>query len=266
MLLAFALSACGSDETNSAAPTTDTCSGDVLFGRPNESTGLSDEQCQPRCACGGSVEEAKLYTEADADALLTWTLIDPPAPLTSNSYDDPAPAEASTEVCAMIPDASASRSYTLHTYPTDEDAEAAGAIVTHFGACGVCSPLVDLAVYMRHPDLTTPVRDCGLKNLTGTEESHVQCLQDLGFSLPCAQIWYFNTIHTRDECTSLCFSTLGDPYHLPDGSLNACLQCDEDKSGPTFKAVAGRTRRNTGLASALCRPCSEVRPLAHDYP
>jgi hypothetical protein len=36
-------------------------------------------------------------------------------------------------------------------------------------------------------------------------------------------------------------------------------------SGPVFKAVAGRTRRNTGIASALCRPCSEVRPLLHDY-
>ena len=58
---------------------------------------------------------------------------------------------------------------------------------------------------------------------------------------------------------------LNDPYNLPDGSLNACLQCDEEQSGPVFKAVAGRSRRNTGLASSMCRPCSEVRPLDHHY-
>ncbi len=55
------------------------------------------------------------------------------------------------------------------------------------------------------------------------------------------------------------------PYQLPDGALNPCLQCDEDRSGPVFKAVAGRTRRNTGIASALCRPCDEVSPLVHRY-
>jgi len=55
------------------------------------------------------------------------------------------------------------------------------------------------------------------------------------------------------------------PYHLPDGRLNDCLLCDEVQSGPVFKAVAGRTRRNSGLPNALCRPCSEVRPLVHAY-
>jgi len=32
----------------------------------------------------------------------------------------------------------------------------------------------------------------------------------------------------------------------PDGSLNDCLQCDEDKSGPNFKWFSGRTRYNFG--------------------
>jgi hypothetical protein len=39
----------------------------------------------------------------------------------------------------------------------------------------------------------------------------------------------------------------------------------EVQSGPVFKAVAGRTRRNSGLPNALCRPCSEVTPLEHSY-
>jgi hypothetical protein len=45
----------------------------------------------------------------------------------------------------------------------------------------------------------------------------------------------------------------------------ACLLCGETQSGPVFKAVAGRTRRNSGLPKALCRPCSEVRPLVRAY-
>ena len=66
-------------------------------------------------------------------------------------------------------------------------------------------------------------------------------------------------------CLQVCLDLLDAPYHEDDGSLNECLQCDEDLSGPVFKAVAGRTRRNTGLASALCRPCDEVRQVVHRY-
>jgi hypothetical protein len=61
----------------------------------------------------------------------------------------------------------------------------------------------------------------------------------------------------------VCIALLDDPYHEPDGALNACLQCDEDESGPVFKAVAGRTRRNSGLATALCRPCETVWRVEH---
>ncbi len=52
---------------------------------------------------------------------------------------------------------------------------------------------------------------------------------------------------------------------MPDGSLSPCIACDEDKSGPVFKAVAGRTRRNSGIPNAICRPCDQVQPLVHDY-
>ena len=35
--------------------------------------------------------------------------------------------------------------------------------------------------------------------------------------------------------------------------------------GDVFKEVARRTRRSSGLPSALCRPCDEVYPLVHEY-
>ncbi len=262
-LLAMAIPALGGCQTDSGP---DACGGTVLFGRPNAMTGLTDAQCQPRCTCGGTVFEAPDYTAADADALLTYELVNVPAELTSDPYDSPAPAAGDPdEVCGMLPESPGSKRYTLVTYASEEAARDAGAFVTHFGACGLCSSLADLAVYMRNNDLTDPVRECGLVHFAGPPEAHVQCLQDLGFTLPCAQIWYYNTLNTKEACSSPCFATLTDPYHLADGTLNACLACDEEQSGPVFKAVAGRTRRNTGLANAMCRPCSEVRPLVHDY-
>ncbi len=38
------------------------------------------------------------------------------------------------------------------------------------------------------------------------------------------------------------------------GKLNACLWCDEKTSGPGFKYTAARTRRGSGLPSAIPRP------------
>jgi hypothetical protein len=109
------------------------------------------------------------------------------------------------------------------------------------------------------------VRACGIES-AGDLDANVACLEGLGFTPPCAQIWGYNTAHTRAQCLDDCLALIDAPYHEPDGALNACLACDEAKSGPVFKAIAGRTRRNTGIASALCRPCDEVARIAHDYP
>jgi hypothetical protein len=100
---------------------------------------------------------------------------------------------------------------------------------------------------------------------SGPPADHIQCLRDLGFTEACAQIWYYNTVHTREACLGPCLLALEATYHLPDGTLNECLRCDEVQSGPVFKAVAGRTRRNTGVPSAMCRPCTEVEQLVHRY-
>lgn len=238
------------------------CEGEVLFGRPNDQTGLTAAQCGPRCTCRGEPFEAPLYGDAEADALLVWQLAEPYPELTSDPYAEPAPDETPDgTVCAVSTDTDGT--YRLDTFASEDAALAAGATTTHFGACGLCSPLADLAVYMRYPDLTEPVRACGLES--SNEAEHRACLEALGFTRPCAQIWYFNTLHTRDACIIPCLAALEAPYHNPDGTLNECLICDEVESGPVFKAVAGRTRRNTGVASAMCRPCAEVQPLVHVY-
>jgi hypothetical protein len=260
--LLFALVACGRGEP---APVLPACEGDVLFGRPGPNTGLDAERCRPECSCGGESWSPAEPTEAVLGALVGWTLVEPHAPLEDDPYRDPAPAIDEDAVCAVRIDATRPSTYGLETFATAEAAARGGAHVTHTGPCGLCSPLVNLAVYLRENDLTAPVRQCALDHLTGSRAEHMACLMALGFDEPCASIWYYNTLHTRSACAQVCLAALDDPYHTPDGALNECLRCDEDESGVVFKAVAGRTRRNSGLANAMCRPCAEVRPIEHDY-
>lgn len=259
-LLTALLTACPTAEP----PTCDAEADRPLFGAPNAATGLTADRCGPACSCGGETWRPPTYTADDFARWRALTLREPAAPLTADPYDGTVPPDPGPDaVCAVHLDGDGS--YRLADYESSATARRAGAVPTHFGRCGLCSPLADLAVYAEQPDLTELVRACGLTHLTGPPEAHMACLQDLGFTEACASIWYFNTVHTRRRCAAPCFAALNAPYHDADGSLNACLRCDEEESGPIFQAVAGRTRRNTGLASSMCRPCDEVRPLEHRY-
>jgi hypothetical protein len=154
--------------------------------------------------------------------------------------------------------------YRTTTFTTSAAARNAGFAVTHFGACGTCSTLQDLAVYLEKPDLTAPVRSCGMKP---EASASLTCLEELGFSTACAQTWRYNIENTRRQCFSLCMTSWikGEAPTRKDGRLNECLQCDEDRSGPVFKATAGRTRRNSGIQSSIPRPNDEIAPVVHDY-
>ena len=146
-------------------------------------------------------------------------------------------------VCAVRLEADR-KHYRLATFGSAAEAGERGYRITHTGACGACSTLQDLAVYLERPDLTTPVRQCGMQSGT------LRCLEALGFTHGCAQIWNFNVQNTRRECFGICMRSWisGEASTKPDGMLNDCLQCDEDRSGAVFKAVAGRTRRNSAFA------------------
>ncbi len=251
-------------DTSVAEPVT--CTG--LFGAPNETTGLDDSECSPICACSDTTWSFPEYTDADFDALKSLRFLGPERLLVSpieSPYLQPGGVEVPADgaVCAVLVDGQGG--YELADYPSAEAAAADGAQVTHGGVCGVCSNLADLTVYLENPDLTTPVRECGLVGVRQGDDANLQCLRDIGFSEPCAWIWLHNTVNTRNECAAECFAALNDPFNNPDGSLNACLQCDEDLSGPVFKVGAGRTRRNSGLATAICRPCGEVLRIVHRY-
>jgi hypothetical protein len=243
--------------------------GPVLFGRPDASTGLGESRCRPeRIGPGIETFVAPVYTAQEIEALRSRTLVDPPALLPVSPYDDPALVPADTGgLCVVLAEPGVPGGYRLQTFPDLPAAEAAGGVPTHTGACGACSSLQDLAVYLALPNLGGPVRQCALLSLTQGDQATLECITGLGFSAPCAQIWAFNSAHTRTACQDVCLAALNAPNHLPDGSLNPCLTCDEEQSGPVFKAVAGRTRRNSGVPTAICRPPEEVEALLHHaYP
>ena len=119
-----------------------------------------------------------------------------------------------------------------------------------------------MSVYLT-TDLTRPVRKCGLAH-PFNKKKLAKCIQSLGFTDTCTQIWVFNTLFTKKKCfrpcmylfyhkKSISFLTNED-FVKPNGDLNNCLQCDEDTSGPIFKYESGRTRRNSGIHSEIDRP------------
>lgn len=155
--------------------------------------------------------------------------------------------------------------YILKNFADNQTAIDNGFIVTHQGRCGACSSLNDLAVYLSG-DLTRPTRKCGMIGAFSISKAK-ECLMNIGFSEQCTQIWLYNTINTRKNCFSVCIIAwiLNEPFTKPDGSLNDCLQCDEDKSGPVFKYFSGRTRRNSGIKSEIDRPTDEIYNVTHCY-
>ena len=173
-------------------------------------------------------------------------------------------------VCAVVyPDPSNRSAYYLRNFESAEAARAhPGAHVTHLHPCGLCSTTKDLAVYMRFPDLTNPGRRCGLIGIFSPKLG-LECFAKIGFTMPCAYIWMRDAQNTRKFCFDICMKDLIEhvPNNVPPNStnLNPCLECDEVKSGPVFKKVAGRTRRDSGIKSAINRPAASVYQITHYY-
>lgn len=177
----------------------------------------------------------------------------------------------SARVCAVRFEDARLVEYQLRDFDSRPAAEAAGFKVTHQGRCGSCSTLRDLSVYLSAPDLTSPARECARKLGLNRKK---QCFRErIGFTAYCAESWAYNALNTRRECLGACVSDYGFfnlllgryPGSNTDeaGQLRPCLQCDEAMSGAGFKYSAGRTRRNSGLQSAIRRPAAEIFPVDH---
>ena len=94
--------------------------------------------------------------------------------------------------------------YELQSYPSWDQAEAAGAFVTHFGSCGPCSTTQDLAAYMNTFDLATATTNCAKDIVGGFTLKELNCLMnDIGFTQDCARIWLYNIAKTFESCQRL---------------------------------------------------------------
>ena len=175
------------------------------------------------------------------------------------------------KVCALRFSGTDQTNYELHDFESAANANAAGFIITHQGRCGSCSTLQDLAVYLATPDLTTPARQCARRFGLARKK---QCFEGkIGFTTYCAESWTYNTRHTKKACLGTCVSDYGLLNLLfhryegdnvnESGELRPCLECDEEKSGPGFKYSAGRTRRNSGIKTAISRPELEIYSVDH---
>ena len=204
----------------------------------------------------------------------TKTLLNPFEDLLCNPYTDekcttsPPQQHVGVDgaVCAFkYSDDASCDEYSMVTYMSEEEAAADGAFLTHTGACGLCSTAQDLAVYMANPDMTSAGKKCATKGLI-SESWGKACYEDLGYTPPCASIWNFDGIYDGQQCKWTCirhlFSDSNGPPPLCE--LNDCLQCDEDEAGPLFKDFAARTRRRSGLASAIARGCDEFPQIIHE--
>jgi len=175
------------------------------------------------------------------------------------------------EVCAVRFIDEARNQYELRSFSSGTAALHEGYQVTHQYRCGACSSLRDLAVYLERPDLTSPARACARK--WGARRIKQCFTEKIGLSESCAESWAYNALNTRKACRSACIEAYGllnlllhrypAPNNAPDGSLNACLQCDETRSGPGFRYSAGRTRRGSGIRSAIARPDEELFRVDH---
>ncbi|CAB9526387.1 expressed unknown protein [Seminavis robusta] len=185
-----------------------------------------------------------------------------------------------TAVCGHLYDMSAldenqcPTQYEMVTYDSKEAMEAAGAVMTHWGACGACSTSKDLAVYLEYPDLTGKGQECairGLPNFGGSFAQGIECFQEVGYTYSCAEMWMYNVENTRDTCFDVCvdFTFLGDGSNNgppPECKIANCLLCDEQMSGPFFQTVAARSRRRSGLLSKIVRACEVLLIVDHEPP
>ena len=127
------------------------------------------------------------YTDSVISAFYEKVILNPVA-VDTNPYRDYAISswyEYPDEAVCAVQYADDRIHYVIATFDSEDAAEESGFIVTHKGHCGTCSTLQDLATYLYHPDLTTPVRRCSA--LVWFKPWSIRCLEGLGFTSECAK-------------------------------------------------------------------------------
>jgi hypothetical protein len=163
------------------------------------------------------------------------------------------------------------RRYAIASYPSIEEAESAGAVVTHSGACGVCSNLEDFAMRLANADtIETTTVLCSVSYALSREfDTLVSCYQDkLHVTEECSKLWAHYSATNVGLCANECASSSsGEPVLIgppPECELSECLQCSNSTFQADFDVLSGRTLVNSGITGRMARSCKEFFPVVHD--
>lgn len=126
---------------------------------------------------------------------------------------------------------------------------------------GNCNNSQDLEIYHKYSkSLTGYSKQCALLSLIHLDLVDVCFKSYIGFSPACAHCWTENVKCDHQNCFGICLHSIltNQPNNYVNGSLNSCLQCDEDICGKEFLACAKVNRRNSGIITDIYRPDHQI--------
>ena len=163
------------------------------------------------------------------------------------------------------------RQYGLKSFPSAEEADSAGAVVTHGGPCGVCSDMEDFTMRMMNGDdfQTTAVLCAVSYTLDRNFNELIACYQDkLGLTEECGKLWAHYSATNAGLCADACASNVNNEGNLtgppPECALSECLQCSNSTFQADFNLLSGGTWAHSGITERIARPCNDFFPVDHD--
>lgn len=164
----------------------------------------------------------------------------------------------------------------FETFDSPQQAQKAGFVVAHCGACGECSNPSDIERYVETRNtVADQAKKCSMQAIFGSDEELLDCLEsEIGFTRSCTTCWAENMRNTAKHCMWTCLSSTltGTAANntIEDAKdydwLNQCVFCDEKHSGPAFVECSGVARRRLGIPSEFKRNPLEVCTMVQvDY-
>merc|ERR1711862_433150 len=151
-----------------------------------------------------------------------------------------------------------SRRYGMETFKFSMDFDVLKTVITHKGACGVCSNAMDLAALLEKDNFEGQSQCALIDDI----DSIYECYQGLGFTPECSWLLATSALNCAlSGCKNICSQSDNDniPWNDPvTCALNDCIVCDEKASKDILISFGGRVRANSGIIFDVKRTCSEV--------
>ena len=170
------------------------------------------------------------------------------------------------------------RSYSVQTFSSVAEAQAANASVVHLGPCGVCSNAQDLGARAETLDAMNPVSIlCASNYVVDADRGNrfdnlIECYEtNIGLSPPCARLWaYFgqsNAALCPNDCPVNEINDIPLNNPAPGCELSDCLACSATKFEDDFNLLAGlwKSPYNAGFLDTVVYPCDFFYRLEEEF-